>query len=154
MIHMAALNLEKLIAHRHWVTVKVGSKSIRVCARCTGCIVGFFSLLFLTLHVNFEFFRALSPYLQLTVCLLLAMPAMVDWLTQTYGLRSSTNKLRIITGFLEGISVAFLSLAAIPFIIKMLTLLSIGGGAFTLGFLLNSKFKGGENDTATSFSSR
>lgn len=136
---MAASKWEKLIAHSHWVTLRIGGRSLKVCARCTGCVVGFSLLLLLTLLVSFKAFTALPVHWQLLICVLFATPAILDWLTQSYGLRSSSNRLRIATGFLEGVGVALLSLMVTPLVLKVVILACIGGGALCLGLLLSAR---------------
>ncbi|MGQ9468974.1 MAG: DUF2085 domain-containing protein [Nitrososphaerales archaeon] len=57
---------------------------------------------------------------QIAICIALAMPVIVDWVTQACGLRESNNSLRLITGFNGGLALAFLSLSPISLIMKVL----------------------------------
>jgi hypothetical protein len=83
----------------------------------------------------------LSPFLslnfneQLLICVLLALPAALDWLSQVYGYRHSTNFVRWSTGFLEGTSVSLFSMAAAPLEFKFAAVLSIGGAISILGLV-------------------
>jgi uncharacterized membrane protein len=85
--------------------------------------------------VEFRAFSILTIQHQLIICVLLALPAGLDWLSQTCGFRGSTNLLRSTTGFLEGAAVALFSTASAPFELKFATVLLIGGGISILGLL-------------------
>ena len=84
-------------------TLKI-TDSVRLCARCTGMVIGFISLLI----VNIFFIPYLSWPIALTLMLLMIIPALVDWLTQKFRKRESNNSLRVITGFLLGASITFM----------------------------------------------
>lgn len=73
-----------------------------VCSRCTGIYLAYLSLPVFT-------FSWWSP--GIAVSLLLALPALIDGLTQAYFNRESNNTLRLITGLLAGMS--FMSISAI-----------------------------------------
>jgi len=132
---MERFNWKLLIRHRHWITLEFGKRRLGVCARCSGTILGFFSLITLTNVTELSAFSNLGLQQQMLVCVLLIMPSGLDWLSQAYGLRESTNFLRGATGFLEGFSVGLFSLAAAPMMFKFLTVLSIGGAISILGIL-------------------
>lgn len=68
--------------------------------------------------------------------LILALPAIVDWITQNVGLRESNNQLRVITGFLEGVGVLLLSLTDIPSLTKLLIISAISVGVVIIGVLV------------------
>ncbi len=125
-----------LIAHRHWITINLGGKSLRICARCLGVIVGVSLLLTTISFFEFFIFYSLPVVYQLSICIIFISPAAYDWLTQSWGLRAGTNKLRISTGVLEGFGVALLSLATISTIYKIALFL------FVLGCILNMGISG------------
>ncbi|MEM2210788.1 MAG: DUF2085 domain-containing protein [Nitrososphaerales archaeon] len=118
---------ELLIAHNHWFTISFGSKSIKLCARCTGVILGFISLSILSINLNLTFFFSLPITYQIILCILLAIPVILDWVTQSWRIRVSNNKLRLITGFSEGVGISLLALIAIPLFYKILIIVSIAG---------------------------
>lgn len=68
--------------------------------------------------------------------LTLAFPAIVDWVTQNVGLRESTNQLRVVTGFLEGVGILLLSLTDISSLVKLLIVSVISIGVVCIGFLV------------------
>jgi len=72
-----------------------------ICARCTGLLIGVAAgfLLPATGH--------LPSIVAIGLALLLVAPLLVDGLTQLVGLRHSTNSLRIVTGAMGGLGVAF-----------------------------------------------
>ena len=73
----------------------------------------------------------------LLASLCLAAPAIVDWITQAWGLRESTNRLRLVTGFLEGVGAALLALLTIPLTYKITLLASIGASVLFIGRIAN-----------------
>ena len=68
--------------------------------------------------------------------LILALPAIVDWMTQNVGLRESNNPVRIVTGFLEGVGVLLLSLTEISSLAKLLIVSAISVGVVSVGVLM------------------
>ena len=75
--------------------------SFPICARCTGLLIGVAAgfLLPATGH--------LPSVVAIGLALVLVAPLLVDGFTQLAGLRQSTNSLRIVTGAMGGIGVAF-----------------------------------------------
>jgi uncharacterized membrane protein len=124
-----------LIRHGHWITIDFGKRQVNVCARCSGTILGFFSFIALANIIELSVFVNLRFQEQLIICVLLALPAGLDWLSQACGLRESTNYLRGTTGFLEGAAVALFSTSAASIELKFLAILVIGGAISILGLL-------------------
>ena len=99
------MELWRLIAHRHWITIRLPGREIRVCARCTGYLTGLISATYTiggTLSTQFMF---LGIRVQSLICLLLMTPLVIDWVGQKWGLRQSNNGKRLVTGFLMGLSI-------------------------------------------------
>ena len=132
---MSRISLESLLAHNHSITITVLNRKLKVCARCSGAVVGFTLLLSSTFILDYSFFLSLHAAHQLLLCVALVFPAILDWTTQTWKLRNSNNTLRFSTGFLEGSAVVFLQLSAFPLIQKIFILLLIGGLVLNAGFL-------------------
>lgn len=113
---------EKLLAHRHPITLHAFGRELHLCARCSGIVLGFLgstsALTLLTPLVSYS----MSLYIIVLISLLLAIPSIVDWITQTVGFRQSNNGLRLRVGFLEGVGVGFLGLADIPTVTKLIIL--------------------------------
>jgi uncharacterized membrane protein len=124
-----------LIRHGHWITISFANRQVNVCARCTGTVLGFFSIFGLGSATKMLNLSNLPFQEQLLICILLALPAGLDWLTQAYGLRESTNSIRGTTGFLEGIAVALFSTAPASLMFKFVTILSIGTIILILGLI-------------------
>jgi hypothetical protein len=61
------------------------------------------------------------------------LPVIFDWVTQSWRLRESNNRLRFFTGFLEGVAVIFLYLSALSLIQKFLIVMLIGGTVLSIG---------------------
>ncbi len=104
------MELWRLVAHRHWITLDVFGRRLRLCARCTGYSLGFLTLTAVISLQGLRFFGSLSPLYQVSVCLLLLAPLTLDWMTQSWGLRESNNGLRLLTGLFLGSGVSLFSL--------------------------------------------
>ena len=104
------MELWRLVAHRHWITLDVFGRRLRLCARCTGYSLGFLALTAVISVWGLRFFGSLSPPYQVAVCLLLLAPLTLDWVTQSWGLRESNNGLRLLTGLFLGAGVSLFSL--------------------------------------------
>jgi uncharacterized membrane protein len=104
------MELWRLLAHNHWFTIRVLGREVRLCARCSGYIMGFLAAIALHSLMGSQLFRSLPVNLQFTVCLLTLLPLAVDWLTQSWGWRKSSNGLRLLTGVALGTGVFLFSL--------------------------------------------
>lgn len=76
------------------------NKQFPVCARCTGIHIA---------YLVYPFFLFDVVRLNIWITLALAIPSLVDGLTQAYGNRESTNILRLITGLMAGLSIVSLA---------------------------------------------
>jgi uncharacterized membrane protein len=86
---------------------------IRLCARCSGYLTGFLLPMILKNVIRIPFFPSISFGLQFLFCITLILPLTLDWMTQSWGLRESNNRLRFVTGVFLGIAVfMFLSIDA------------------------------------------
>ena len=102
------MELWRLLAHNHWFTLNLYGYKLRLCARCSGYLLGFtVPMLFLdSLAVPLGF---LGNGVQQLVCVILALPFTLDWVTQSWGLRQSSNWVRLATGILLGVDVYIFS---------------------------------------------
>jgi uncharacterized membrane protein len=81
---------------------------LRLCARCSGYILGFTTpILLLDYFADPQVF--LNPGVYQLACVLLALPYALDWVTQSWGLRQSSNPVRLATGVLMGVDVFLFS---------------------------------------------
>ena len=103
------MELWRLVAHRHWITLDVFGRRLRLCARCTGYALGFLALTSVISLQGLRFFGSLSLVHQVVICLFLLAPLSLDWMTQCWGLRESNNGLRLLTGFILGSGVYLFS---------------------------------------------
>ncbi|OQA45496.1 MAG: hypothetical protein BWY47_02051 [Bacteroidetes bacterium ADurb.Bin302] len=106
------------------IHIQIKKKNVYLCARCTGTFIGIISIIIanvLGLKIPVSLYFPLIAILPLV--------ATTDWFTQSAKLRESTNKIRIFSGFLLGISqgLILLSLLTGLYIIFLLAL-----GAFAL----------------------
>ncbi len=102
------MELWRLLAHNHWVTLNLYGYELRLCARCSGYLLGFTMPLLASSHIM-KLSESLDVRVQLMACFLMALPYVVDWLTQSWGVRQSSNGIRLITGFLMGMDVFLFS---------------------------------------------
>jgi uncharacterized membrane protein len=103
------MELWRLFAHQHWFTVRAMGLELRLCARCSGYLAGFLSLMMLGRTTPLSAFQMLPLQSQWIICLILIIPSTADWLTQFWGLRESNNALRLITGISLGAAVSLYS---------------------------------------------
>lgn len=101
---MSPVELWRLLAHDHWFTLSLLGRELRLCARCSGYVVGLAAPALLSADPT-----ALSPAARLPALILLAAPLALDWVTQSWGLRESTNPVRLATGILMGLDIFLFS---------------------------------------------
>ena len=85
------------------IGVRILGREQRFCSRCSGQWTATAACVSLMLVFNVEFTLAVW----LAVLALLPMPALLDWVTQTWGTRESTTPFRLITGSMLGVGVGF-----------------------------------------------
>jgi uncharacterized membrane protein len=98
----------RLLAHNHWFTLNVLGSKVRLCARCLGYLLGFISSFFILDYLSYPL-GFLDNSVQQLVCILLALPYALDWVTQSWGFRQSSNPLRLTTGILMGVDIFIFS---------------------------------------------
>lgn len=78
----------------------LGNSYLYICARCIGLYGGIyvFSLLFLLIFPIILLIQSLNYFIIFVICFLLTLPLVFDWLTQSKGLRHSSNIIRLLTG--------------------------------------------------------
>ncbi len=124
-----------LLRHNHWLTIRIGKNKVSLCARCSGTVLGFFST-FLLLPLTFlAGFKSLAPLFQVIFAYLLALPSGIDWLTQTWGVRMSTNSIRFFLGLLIGGGACMLGLSSLPNLTKFLILSYSSVTVVSIGYL-------------------
>jgi uncharacterized membrane protein len=101
------------LRHNHWLTLRVGGHAVQICARCSGTVIGYFSSIVLGSLVYALGFNRLGSTSQLLVALAFAAPSGVDWVSQTWRLRLSTNNTRFMVGLLIGFGAGLLGLSAL-----------------------------------------
>jgi uncharacterized membrane protein len=102
------VELWRLLAHNHWFTLSLYGYRLRLCARCSGYLLGFtVPMLFSgSIAVPLGF---LGSGVQQLVCVILALPYALDWVTQSWGFRQSSNPVRLATGILLGVDIFIFS---------------------------------------------
>ncbi len=93
-------------------------KQFFLCARCTGLYASFF-LSFITLIIFQEAMMSLGFSRILFILLLSLAPFLIDGITQFFGLRKSNNLLRVVTGILAGMGLAFVCSFVLIFLLEI-----------------------------------
>lgn len=126
---------ERLLAHRHWFTIHAFGREIHLCARCSGIVTGFMAFeVLITLLTGLTSF--LVPlYIGFPIALLLALPSILDWTSQSLSFRQSNNRLRFFTGFFEGVGVCFLNTTDASLLMRTEILMSVGLGVLGVTYL-------------------
>ena len=94
-------------------TYKVCDNYLLVCGRCLGIYIGFF-FSFIVLLLIYGFF---TRSVNVLYAFALIIPMVIDGMSQAFNLRESKNWIRFITGYLAGLSVAYIFYAIISVIL-------------------------------------
>jgi len=119
----------------HTFYLKFGRTKIYFCTRCSGVILGGLSAMFTTyltakiLQVEF------SAEIALLMCILLPIPGLADWGTQRLLLRKSNTASRLLTGFIIGLALHFMSFTYKYYFYTLLILIIYFSIFFLLVFL-------------------
>lgn len=93
----------------HTFYLKFGKLNIYFCSRCSGVIIGGMVSFFLADLLKYIYNYEISPELAVLLCVLLPIPGLIDWGTQRLLLRKSDTRLRLMTGFVIGSALHFMS---------------------------------------------
>jgi len=91
-------------AHRT-LCLRIRTYKVRLCARCSGLTLGFFSGILV--HLYFWQWFYIAELVAVVLIVILLMPALLDWGTQSVLERESNNWIRVATGFLLGFGICF-----------------------------------------------
>ncbi len=121
-------------------TIRVGfrGKNIYLCSRCTGIYPAILSV-FVASFFGFNF----PAWSILPLLALLPLPSAVDWVTQSCKKRESKNIIRVVTGFLLGISEGLVILLLVKSLFTLFLQALAIVGAYILSILviaLKTKF--------------
>ena len=119
-----------LLSHSHWITFNLNGKRIKICARCSGTVLGF-----IVSYVVLTFMKIPASLLVVYTGFFLSLPAIIDWLTYKWKLRKTTNRLRFSTGIMVGTGVMLFSLIRLPLLMKFSIFLTVLTYIFALGYL-------------------
>jgi len=97
--------------HRHNFHLPfLGTTYLYICARCLGLYFGFFLFLFSLILVQplMRIIQNLNSFELVLICFVLTLPLFFDWLSQSKGIRHSTNSIRLVSGLLTSLSGAIM----------------------------------------------
>jgi len=127
-------SLSLILAHNHYFSISLGRNNLRLCARCSGVVLGF-SILFLLQGLLAIYSYVTLNSLMVPIVLILAAPASIDWLTQCWGNRTSDNRKRLLTGLLLGVGIGLASLLDLPSLSRYVLVGGTGGIVIMAGLL-------------------
>jgi len=93
----------------HTFYLQFGRTYFYFCTRCSGFVIGALFSTFSTYIITLIFNITISPEIALLFCIILPIPGLIDWGTQRLLLRKSTTESRLLTGFLIGIALHYIS---------------------------------------------
>ena len=109
-IYISFLTHHYITESDHAVPMNLGGYNIFLCTRCTGTMSGIAFAFFIDTILRFRTGSSINSNIALIVCIILPILGLVDWGTQKLQYRTSNDILRLITGFLLGISMHMLTL--------------------------------------------
>ncbi|TXT55618.1 MAG: conserved membrane protein of unknown function [Promethearchaeota archaeon] len=101
-IYNSALTHHPIYQSDHTFYLKFGKTFIFFCSRCSGIIIGGLIMSFVFDIRSKGLAFSITAELAVILCILLPIPGMIDWGTQTLGLRKSSTFSRLFTGFIIG----------------------------------------------------
>jgi uncharacterized membrane protein len=111
-------------ASDHTFYLKFGRTRIYFCSRCSGVILGGLISLFLTHMLERVYMVEFSGEVALILIVILPIPGIIDWGTQRLLLRKSTTESRLLTGFIIGMALHFMSFTYNYYFFTILILIS------------------------------
>jgi len=121
-VYQMILTHHPLSASDHTFYLKFGRTKIYFCSRCSGVIIGGLIALFTTYLVFKIYDVKFSAEIALLLCIILPIPGLLDWGTQRLLLRKSTTGSRLLTGFIIGLALHFMSFTYKYYLYTMLIL--------------------------------
>ncbi|MEJ2277697.1 MAG: DUF2085 domain-containing protein [Candidatus Lokiarchaeota archaeon] len=110
-IYNLFLTHHPIYASDHTYYLKFGRTYFYFCSRCSGIVLGTVISIFFTHLINIGFGLNITPILAVLMCIILPLPGLIDWGTQTLLKRTSNTKIRLFTGFLIGTALMMMSYA-------------------------------------------
>jgi uncharacterized membrane protein len=96
-------------ASDHTFYLKFGKTKVFFCSRCSGVVLGGLFSMFFTYLMERIFQVQFSSEIALILIIILPIPAIIDWGTQRLLLRKSSTESRLLTGFILGSALHFMS---------------------------------------------
>ena len=126
-------------ANDHTFYLKFGRTKIYFCTRCSGVIIGGLIALFTTYLTQKIIGIDFDAGIALLLCIILPIPGIIDWGTQRLLLRKSTTESRLLTGFIIGLALHFMSYTYNYYFYTMLILTLYFSIFFVLGYFGHKK---------------
>ncbi|MFX1313691.1 MAG: DUF2085 domain-containing protein [Promethearchaeota archaeon] len=110
-LYYMILTHHPISASDHTFILTFGRTKIYFCSRCSGVISGGIIAMFFT-HLQEKIFNAeFNGEIALLLCIIFPLPGLIDWGTQRLLLRKSSTESRLLTGFMIGNALHFMSFA-------------------------------------------
>lgn len=123
----------------HTIYLIFGRTKIYFCTRCSGLVIGGLLAIFWTHLLEQITDATVPPEFAVLMCILLPIPGLIDWGTQRLLYRTSTTASRLLTGFIIGQALQFLSYTRKYFAFMTFILILYFGIFFLLMFFGNRK---------------
>ncbi len=108
-LYYMLLTHHPISAFDHTFFLTFGRTKVYLCSRCSGVITGGVIALFLTHLLEKIYNTEFSGEIALLLCVIFPIPGLIDWGTQRLLLRKSTTESRLLTGFIIGNALHFMS---------------------------------------------
>ncbi len=108
-IYHEILTHHPLSAKDHTFRLTFGRTHVYFCTRCSGFVIGVLFSMFITTLLFLIFDFEISAEMAILFCIILPIPGLIDWGTQRMLLRTSTTESRLLTGFIIGLALHFIS---------------------------------------------
>ncbi|MFX1574675.1 MAG: DUF2085 domain-containing protein [Promethearchaeota archaeon] len=108
-LYYMILTHHPISASDHTFFLTFGRTKVYLCSRCSGVIIGGLIAMFFTHLLEKIYNTEFSGEIALLLCVLFPIPGLIDWGTQRLLLRKSTTESRLLTGFLIGNALHFMS---------------------------------------------
>ena len=93
----------------HTFHLKFGRTYFYFCSRCSGVLIGAITSAFFIELIQKIFNIPFNAELAVILCILLPIPSVIDWGSQSFGVRTSNTRLRLFTGFFLGMGLNLLA---------------------------------------------
>ncbi|MFX0058576.1 MAG: DUF2085 domain-containing protein [Candidatus Hodarchaeota archaeon] len=138
-LYYLLLTHHPISASDHTFYFQFGRTKIFFCSRCSGVIIGGILAVFFTHLIELFYGTMINAEIALLVIIFFPIPGLIDWGTQRLLLRKSTTESRLLTGFIIGVALHFLTFTYNYYFITIFLITLYFGILFLLIYLGHKK---------------